>query len=423
MSAGPKTICGRSSAAAPPILGALYDAVAVGIKRLPTVKLSTLPRMADFARWGSAACPDLKTKSGQIVRFIDAYAGNREDTVEGVLEADPVAVAIRRFMADREEWQGIATELLVHLNGVVGEGRRSQRLAEGRCKLASQSAYSGGHPLAGDRHKRSPGLPPRDRSQVYDQARAARSRGEIASPASPASQDNTTNGLGGDTMTFANPRPAPPASRPPSQCNPLTNPKIDASDAGDAVFHTRSGSPSNDGIPDFLRRCDHCGQPSRTVEPLLPWDWEGRKILLHGRCETPWLESETPGKDSAAARQANAWARPPSRPGLTTTSATSHDPRAPPIPPRSRVARLRACRHPVHSRDWPVPDGRIAELFMNTAKHGTSLDVNARDAAVAASLLLQHGCPVETLRRALTSNGDGSASGPLARVLDIVGAG
>ena len=69
------------------------------------------------------------------------------------------------------------------------------------------------------------------------------------------------------------------------------------------------------------------------------------------------------------------------------------------------------------------PDGRIAELFLNTAKHGTSLDVNARDAAVAASLLLQHGCPVETLRRALTSNGDGSASGPLARVLDIVGAG
>ena len=25
---------------------------------------------------------------------------------------------------------------------------------------------------------------------------------------------------------------------------------------------------------------------------MLPWDWEGRKILLHGRCETPWLESE-----------------------------------------------------------------------------------------------------------------------------------
>ena len=67
-------------------------------------------------------------------------------------------------------------------------------------------------------------------------------------------------------------------------------------------------------------------------------------------------------------------------------------------------------------------DGRPAEIFLNTAKHGSSLDVSARDAAVAASLLLQHGCPVETLRHALTSNGDGSASGPLARVLDIVGA-
>ena len=43
----------------------------------------------------------------------------------------------------------------------------------------------------------------------------------------------------------------------------------------------------------------------------------------------------------------------------------------------------------------------------------------ARDAAVAASLLLQHGCPVETLRRALTRNADSSASGPLARALDL----
>jgi hypothetical protein len=46
--------------------------------------------------------------------------------------------------------------------------------------------------------------------------------------------------------------------------------------------------------------------------------------------------------------------------------------------------------------------------------------VNARDAAVAASLLLQHGCDVDTLRKALTRNGDGSASGPLAHALDLL---
>jgi hypothetical protein len=67
-------------------------------------------------------------------------------------------------------------------------------------------------------------------------------------------------------------------------------------------------------------------------------------------------------------------------------------------------------------------DGELAEIFLNTAKHGTAVDTNARDAAVAASLLLQHGCAVETLQRALTRNGDGSASGPLARALDLLAA-
>jgi hypothetical protein len=37
-------------------------------------------------------------------------------------------------------------------------------------------------------------------------------------------------------------------------------------------------------------------------------------------------------------------------------------------------------------------------------------------------LLLQYGCPMHTLQRALTRNGDGSASGPLARALDLLAA-
>ena len=65
-------------------------------------------------------------------------------------------------------------------------------------------------------------------------------------------------------------------------------------------------------------------------------------------------------------------------------------------------------------------DGALAEIFLNVAKRGTALDVNARDAAVAVSLLLQHGCPVDTLRRALTRNSDGVASGPLAHALDLL---
>jgi hypothetical protein len=60
-----------------------------------------------------------------------------------------------------------------------------------------------------------------------------------------------------------------------------------------------------------------------------------------------------------------------------------------------------------------------AEIFLTTAKHGTVLDTNARDGAIAASLLLQHGCPLDTLRRALTGNADGSALESLAHVLRL----
>ena len=65
-------------------------------------------------------------------------------------------------------------------------------------------------------------------------------------------------------------------------------------------------------------------------------------------------------------------------------------------------------------------DGGLAEIFLTTTKHVTAVDVNARDAAAAASLLLQHGCSVDTLRLALTRNGDGSGSGPLAHALDLL---
>jgi len=61
----------------------------------------------------------------------------------------------------------------------------------------------------------------------------------------------------------------------------------------------------------------------------------------------------------------------------------------------------------------------LAEVFLTTAKHGTGLDTNARDAAISASLLMQYGCPAATLQRALTRNADGSPGGALAQALDI----
>jgi ribonucleoside-diphosphate reductase alpha chain len=65
-------------------------------------------------------------------------------------------------------------------------------------------------------------------------------------------------------------------------------------------------------------------------------------------------------------------------------------------------------------------DGRIAEVFLQNHKPGSQSDSNARDAAVAASLALQFGCPLETLQRALLRDSQGRPSTPLGAALDII---
>ena len=46
------------------------------------------------------------------------------------------------------------------------------------------------------------------------------------------------------------------------------------------------------------------------------------------------------------------------------------------------------------------PDGRAAEIFLQNHKPGSQSDAHARDAAVSASLALQHGYPLDTLQEA-----------------------
>jgi hypothetical protein len=66
-------------------------------------------------------------------------------------------------------------------------------------------------------------------------------------------------------------------------------------------------------------------------------------------------------------------------------------------------------------------DGRVSEVFVQNHKRGNAVDVAVRDAGILLSFCLQHGCPVETISRALSRNSDGSASGVMAAVLDAIG--
>ena len=109
----------------PCILGALLDAAATGLKRLPEARLEKLPRMADFATW-VAACETALWPAGT---FMTAYDENLDEAVGNVIEADLVAAAVRDFMATRTKgWEGTAAQLLPELAELVGErAARSKR--------------------------------------------------------------------------------------------------------------------------------------------------------------------------------------------------------------------------------------------------------------------------------------------------------
>jgi hypothetical protein len=109
----------------PEIFGALLDALSATLDRFPKTQLARLPRMADFARWATAATRALKFPEDA---FANAYTGNRTDAVQEALEADLVAVAITALLEKREEavWSGCSKDLLRDLETVIDEATKKQ---------------------------------------------------------------------------------------------------------------------------------------------------------------------------------------------------------------------------------------------------------------------------------------------------------
>ena len=107
----------------PKVLGALLDAVSMGLRVLPETKLESLPRMADFALWATA-CESGLWEEGS---FLKAYAGNRDDAVENVIDADAVGSAVRTLMQTQTMWTGTATGLLEALSELVVEAVRKSK--------------------------------------------------------------------------------------------------------------------------------------------------------------------------------------------------------------------------------------------------------------------------------------------------------
>jgi hypothetical protein len=68
-------------------------------------------------------------------------------------------------------------------------------------------------------------------------------------------------------------------------------------------------------------------------------------------------------------------------------------------------------------------DGSIGEVFLTNHRVNSGAGIMASDQAVLASLAIQFGCPLETLRKAIMRDGTGCATSPIGIALDLIGDG
>jgi hypothetical protein len=139
----------------PQIIGALLDAVAVALHRLPSINLPGLPRMADFARWAASAESAFGWPSGT---FMDAYKGNRESANEVAIEASVVARPLLDLLEAQGDWIGSSAELLKVLEERQGDQARkpagwpkNPRSLSGHLKRLAPNLRAAGWTLDQDR--------------------------------------------------------------------------------------------------------------------------------------------------------------------------------------------------------------------------------------------------------------------------------
>ena len=92
--------------ARPRIFGALLDIVAHGLRLLPNVHVSDLPRLADFALLGVA----IEGAFAPAGAFLAAFTGSQAVATDATIEMSPVAAAIAGFMETKAFWDGTSTQ-------------------------------------------------------------------------------------------------------------------------------------------------------------------------------------------------------------------------------------------------------------------------------------------------------------------------
>ena len=241
----------------PRILGVLLDAVVQGLKQLSETRLKRLPRMADFALWATA-CETALWPAGT---FWSAYCGNQDEAVEGVIDADPIAAAVRAVIATRTEWTGTASDLLGALAEVAGERIAKSktwpdgpRALAGRLRRAATFLRKIGIEIGFGREGRA-----RTRTinitTIQPSAAPEKPGAQPSAPSAPKAKSNPANGFAAQSLRTVAHDADGSGNRNAStvRANPLKTNAGTAADGADANPPPQSG-PEKTGAPDWSTR-------------------------------------------------------------------------------------------------------------------------------------------------------------------------
>jgi hypothetical protein len=104
----------------PQLLGYILGILVKALQIKRTIRLSTLPRMADSALWGEAIARALGYGN---LEFIQAYYENIGRQNIEAIEANPLGLAIAKFFIDNQELVGSPQEVLDTMETVAAENR------------------------------------------------------------------------------------------------------------------------------------------------------------------------------------------------------------------------------------------------------------------------------------------------------------
>lgn len=111
----------------PSILGGCLDVLAKAMELKPSLKVDNLPRMADFALWGTAISKALGKRQSTFIR---AYESQIHAQEEEILSSEPVADMVKLVMEGKESWEGTASQFIKE----VKDRDSTQSLAQNRIK-------------------------------------------------------------------------------------------------------------------------------------------------------------------------------------------------------------------------------------------------------------------------------------------------